>query len=438
MRFFSSMKIESPERTGQFLTVATTMTKKVSKYVFLALGFTLATFVLIALNAHQSQFITNIVADLPWLQSSPRVYPEVKPELDKTPELDLESEKAPEVDLNEEKAPPTDLSEEKVPASKYIHKITGRETKDYIKETFIKSAAGQTESSTILIVALVANEGAFGGSRTVEDFLTSLLAFEYDPNAISLAFFCGTEKLYETMSPYIEKWLESSAPSYRKVTLIRAPFLDSTFGRSEHAPEKQKARRRLIARARNFILFNSLENEEYTLFLDADIVKMENNDFIHRFIKSEKDIIVPRVTRGFSQDYDKNTWRGQRQSPSEKELELMDTNKWDEFKFIPMDVPGKMYHLQDHVDKLRESDVDSALKDLDYVVEIDSVGGAVLFFKSIIFKQGVIFPASYIVGTTWEREEGFDGIETEGVCYLAKLLGYKCWAMPNLVAVHFS
>jgi hypothetical protein len=27
-------------------------------------------------------------------------------------------------------------------------------------------------------------------------------------------------------------------------------------------------------------------------------------------------------------------------------------------------------------------------------------------------------------------KEGYDGIETEGICFTAKTLGYKCWGMP--------
>ncbi len=42
----------------------------------------------------------------------------------------------------------------------------------------------------------------------------------------------------------------------------------------------------------------------------------------------------------------------------------------------------------------------------------------------------------YIVGTKWEHKEGWDGIETEGICYMAKALGYKCWGMPNEIIKH--
>lgn len=394
----------------------TGMSKRLTKYILIALVASCA--VLMVLGSQRGDIFSSVIPEKPSAKAPSDPAPQNADE-----DLEKSGAAAP--------ATPPDSK------NRYTRTTTGAETKDYVKDVFIRSDPGEVlDSSTVLIAALLANKDAFGDQRTITDFVESLLAYNYDPNAISLAFLCGTQDLYDTMLPYVRDWLATTSPAYSKVTLIRAPFLDSDFKASDHAPSKQKARRRLIARARNFVLLNSLGDEEFTLFLDADIVQMADNDFIHRFVKSGKDIIVPRVQKGGSEDYDKNTWRGQRQVPSAKELELMDNNQWSKFKFIPMDVPGKMYHLEDHVKTLKHKGIDPALRELDYSVELDSVGGAVLFVRSIIFKQGVIFPPTYIVGTTWERQEGYDGIETEGLCYVAKVLGYKCWAMPNIVAYH--
>jgi len=45
------------------------------------------------------------------------------------------------------------------------------------------------------------------------------------------------------------------------------------------------------------------------------------------------------------------------------------------------------------------------------------------------------FPTEYIVGTDWEHF-GYDAIETEGICYLAKSIGAQCWGMPHVVVEH--
>lgn len=116
---------------------------------------------------------------------------------------------------------------------------------------------------------------------------------------------------------------------------------------------------------------------------------------------------------------------------------MMDEGRWDEWdhSFMPQDVKPQMWHFGDFLLN-KDGERDGHEDDIHYHVPLDSVGGAVLFAKSIIYKQGVVFPASYIIGTEWGREEGYDGIETEGVCYLARPLGYKCWAYPNIVAHH--
>jgi hypothetical protein len=63
------------------------------------------------------------------------------------------------------------------------------------------------------------------------------------------------------------------------------------------------------------------------------------------------------------------------------------------------------------------------------------VGGAVLFMRAEVVRRGVVFPTQFIVGGEWDYE-GYDGIETEGLCYIAQHLCYKCWGMPAMHATH--
>jgi len=68
-------------------------------------------------------------------------------------------------------------------------------------------------------------------------------------------------------------------------------------------------------------------------------------------------------------------------------------------------------------------------------VPLDSVGGTMLYVKADAHRQGVLFPVHHLIGSEWESE-GYDGIETEGLCYTAHFLGFKCWGMPNDLIVH--
>lgn len=64
------------------------------------------------------------------------------------------------------------------------------------------------------------------------------------------------------------------------------------------------------------------------------------------------------------------------------------------------------------------------------VVQLDSVGGTMLYVRADVHCQGVIFPSHYVIGSEWGAE-GYDGIETEGICYSAHFLGFKCWGCPR-------
>lgn len=287
---------------------------------------------------------------------------------------------------------------------------------------------------TLLVVVNIASMTSFGPDRQFSDLMHVIKSLEYNHSAVSLGFFCGTSELFYHVDNYFTNLFEQHTREFPKVTILSADFLKSSFATSEHAAEKQRARRRLIARARNFALLHSLDMEKYTLFIDADVIEIDHPDMVKRFIASGKDIIVPRVTKGNSDDYDKNSWRGDRTKPSDDQLRLMNSNEWDKLNYEPKDINEHMYHMGDFAKA--DAAAPHKLKGLDTIVELDSVGGAILFAKSIIYKQGVVFPPTYVVGTTWDRVEGYDGIETEGLCYLAKPLGYSCWGMPNLVAKH--
>ena len=58
-----------------------------------------------------------------------------------------------------------------------------------------------------------------------------------------------------------------------------------------------------------------------------------------------------------------------------------------------------------------------------------------LFVRAQVHRDGVVFPVANIVGSEWERQ-GYLGLETEGICWVAKFLGYKCWGMPQSTIMH--
>jgi len=123
-------------------------------------------------------------------------------------------------------------------------------------------------------------------------------------------------------------------------------------------------------------------------------------------LNSTKDIITARCKKGIFIDYDLNAWKGSRRKPTPEELEAIRRGEFWE----PQPGPGTK-----HVYNMR----DPSHPEPDFFVEVDSVGGTLLFVKGDVHRQGIGFTTSYVIGAEWEMEEGWDGIETEGLCYLA-------------------
>ena len=62
----------------------------------------------------------------------------------------------------------------------------------------------------------------------------------------------------------------------------------------------------------------------------------------------------------------------------------------------------------------------------DDLIDLDTVGATILYLRASLIWRGLNFPHQFVVGTRW-RKDGWDGIESEGLCYRARgLSGGKC------------
>jgi len=304
------------------------------------------------------------------------------------------------------------------------------------------------DQNDVVILSSITQKFSEDPKSMFSKFLHAINSLEYPHHKTSLSFLIGNAEDYAKIDEFFTLLFDAISKtenpeelkeSYSKITIMDARFIENQFKvdrDSRHDPQLQKKRRRLLSQLRNFLVSNGVSQERYTLSLDSDVIKLPK-DLLSTFIESDKDIATIRIQVKADdgtiteQDYDKNAWLGERKVPSideEKSLDL-DPN----FFFEPG--PGaNNHHFGDiikHPEKfqLNPNDPKSC-------IEIDSVGGAVLFVKNEIFQQGVIFPPFYLIGSKWGRKEGFDGIETEGLCYVAKTIGYSCWGFPNLIGVH--
>jgi hypothetical protein len=189
---------------------------------------------------------------------------------------------------------------------------------------------------------------------------------------------------------------------YRRVGLWKRDFgFRLPPGASRWAPALQVPRRAAIARSRNHLLMRALDDEDWVLWLDVDVVEYPP-DVIERLLATERDIVQPHcVTEPGGHSFDLNAWRDR----------------------------GRI-----HLDDLRGG-ADR--------VRLDAVGATMLLVRADAHRDGLIFPPFLYGGRSRLVRDpnpwipGVVGeIETEGLGVMAADLGYQCWGLPNLEIRH--
>ena len=163
----------------------------------------------------------------------------------------------------------------------------------------------------------------------------------------------------------------------------------------------QLARRKVLAKARNHLLFHALDDHDWVLWLDVDVIDYDA-DLIQRLLATGKDIVHP------------NCVQGERGAP------CFDLNAWRE-------------NGSKRMDDLRGGAE---------LVRLDAVGGTVLLVRADAHRDGLIFPpfpygaANPAVRSPHPLAPVDGEIETEGLGLMAMDMGYQCWGMPNFEVVH--
>jgi glycosyltransferase involved in cell wall biosynthesis len=267
--------------------------------------------------------------------------------------------------------------------------------------------------------------------KFLDTYFASLYQLTYSRELISLAFL-ESDSSDNTYSRLMEK-LPELRSHFRSASVWKKDF-------GFHVPPNiprwlehiQKERRSVLARSRNYLLFRALDDQDWVLWLDVDVVEYPP-DIIERILAPAKDIVQPHcVVEYGGRSFDLNAWRDK----------------------------GK-----DHMDDLRvEGDL----------VKLHAVGGTMLLVRADVHRDGLIFPPfPYGKGNPLIRRKrlqvmretldillhkekllkalrrmtkhdiakaaalGYTGeIETEGLGMMAYDMGYECWGMPNLEIRH--
>jgi hypothetical protein len=227
----------------------------------------------------------------------------------------------------------------------------------------------------------------------LDGYFDNLARLTYPHRLISLGFL-ESDSLDGTHD-VLKRRLAGISKEFRRVSLGKRDFgYHLPPGIHRGAESIQLERRTILARSRNHLLFRALQDEDWVLWLDVDVIEYPP-DLLERLLAAGKEIVQPHCVLDYGgPTFDCNGWRD---------------------------------HGRLHLDDLRaEGDL----------VELDAVGGTILLVRADVHRDGLIFPPFPYGQRSPLARDGRGELETEGLGIMARDLGYRCWGLPHLEVRH--
>jgi hypothetical protein len=223
-----------------------------------------------------------------------------------------------------------------------------------------------------------------------------------DPRGLTLSLGMLESDSEDPTFDHAQRGMATLDGRFARTGLWRKPFgyrLPPGVPRWSH--EHQIARRSVLARSRNHLLFHALDDEDWVLWLDVDVIQYPP-DLIQRLLTTGKPIVHPHCVLCYGgRTFDQNAWAGQ--------------------------PPRTM----------------DAMRQEGPLVPLDAVGGSCLLVKADLHRDGLIFPpflygrASPAARTPGPWAPLPPGeIETEGLGLMARDMGEQCWGLPTFEILH--
>ncbi|TQS33384.1 hypothetical protein Golomagni_06273, partial [Golovinomyces magnicellulatus] len=191
-----------------------------------------------------------------------------------------------------------------------------------------------------------------------------------------------------------------------------------------HKMANQKARRAVMAKARNSLLFTTLgPATSWVLWLDADIIESPPT-LVQDMTQHNKPIVAANCWQRF---YDSS-----RKAMSERPY---DYNNWQD-----SDIANELASKMGPDDVLFEGYAEMATYrtlmakvakdggDPKELIPLDGVGGTALMVKAEVHRDGAMFPPFSF----------YHLIETEGFAKMAKRLKWQPYGLPNYKVYHYN
>ncbi len=237
-------------------------------------------------------------------------------------------------------------------------------------------------------------------ARYLDQYFAGLASLSYPHGKLSLGILAGDCE-DDTVAQLRTRM--ARLDDFARVMLIERDFgFKIPAGVPRWTPGLQPARRATLARARNHLLFGALADEDWVLWLDADVISYPA-DIMEQLLAVKRDIVQPNcVIMPGGPSFDQNAWSD-----------------------------GGAAHLSDRRGEK--------------LVRLTSVGGTMLLVKGDLHRDGLVFPPFFYGGRSpFVRDPHplrgacLGEIETEGLAIMAKDMGVECWGLPDLEIIHAS
>ncbi|KAJ2744946.1 hypothetical protein GGI20_002553 [Coemansia sp. BCRC 34301] len=271
------------------------------------------------------------------------------------------------------------------------------------------------DSNSLLILTPVKNN-----AKHLDKYFALLDRLEYPRSKISLAFLVS-DSTDQTQQMLIEakkryQKLGSEESRFKRFDIFRQDFFYALPRKQRHLLSRQRDRRIVMARARNYLWTRALEDEEWVLWIDGDLEYYPPN-IVNNLMAYDKDIIVPNCLVPYKNKqgkwkhmvYDRNAWQ---ETPAS--LAMLDKLEEDDFL---AEGYKSLKTYRKYLDKFAKNET---------IVPLDGVGGAFTLVKSHVHRSGIGFP-------TWLFQHQ---VETEGFAKLAKANGYGVFGLPFYYVRH--
>ncbi len=262
-------------------------------------------------------------------------------------------------------------------------------------------------------------------ARFYPAYWDNLMAFTYPHSLIALGFIIPKTREGNAATAALQAAIAKTqsgpeAKRFASITILRQDFdppIQSQDEAERHKLENQRARRSVMSRARNSLLFTTIgPYTSWVLWLDADIVETPPS-LVQDLASHNKPVLVPNCFQRFvnekgeqaTRPYDYNSWQD---SQAAADLAA---------KMGPDEIIVEGYNMATWRTLMAMSANPSENRDPREIIPLDGVGGTALMVKAEVHRDGAMFPPFAF----------YHLMETEGFAKMARRLGWQCFGLPN-------